>query len=55
VLLEIAGTTAEDAEGVAKLAENSDSAVSAKAIRETQQKLRSRCDLIVKALAYTDN
>ena len=55
VLLEIAGTTTEDAEGVAKLAENSDSAVFAKAIRETQQKLRSRCDLIVKALAYTDN
>jgi hypothetical protein len=55
VLLEIAGTTTEDAEGVAKLAENSDSAVFAKAIRETQQKLRSRCDLIVRALAYTDN
>ena len=52
VLLEIAGTTAENAESVAKLAENSDSATSAKAIREIRQKLRSRCELAVKALAH---
>jgi hypothetical protein len=52
VLLEVASTTAEDAEGVAKLAANSDAAASAKAIRETMQKLRERSDLAVKALAH---
>jgi len=52
VLLDIASTAAEEAEGVAKLAENGDAAVSAKAIRETMQKLRMRCDLAVKALAH---
>ena len=51
VLLEIASTTTEEAAGVAKLAENSDAA-SAKAIRETVQKLRDRSDLAVKALAH---
>lgn len=53
VLLEIAAGTAEDAEGVGKLAENSDSAASAKAVRDTTRKLRERSDLAVKALAST--
>jgi hypothetical protein len=52
VLLDIASTTAEDAESVAKLAENSDAGASAKAIHETVHKLRDRCDLAVKALAH---
>jgi hypothetical protein len=52
VLLEIAAATAEEAEGVAKLADSSESGASAKAIRETVQKLRSRCELTVKALAH---
>jgi hypothetical protein len=51
VLLEIASTTAEEAEAVAKTAANSDAA-SAKAIAETVQKLRDRSDLAVKALAH---
>jgi hypothetical protein len=55
VLLEIASTTTEEAAGVAKLAENSDSAAPAKAIHETLQKLRSRSDLAVKALAHPGN
>jgi hypothetical protein len=52
VLLDIASTTTEESTGVAKLAENSDSAASAKAIHETLQKLRNRSDLAVKALAH---
>jgi hypothetical protein len=52
VLLEIASGNAEDAEGVGKLAENSDSAASAKAIRDTIRRLRERSDLAVKALAH---
>jgi hypothetical protein len=51
VLLEIASTTAEEAEAVAKTAANSDAA-SAKTIAETVQKLRDRSDLAVKALAH---
>ena len=51
VLLEIASTTTEEAETVAKTAESSDAA-SAKAISETVQKLRDRSDLAVKALAH---
>src|SRR5438445_9105551 len=38
VLLDVASATAEDAEGVGKLAENSNSAASARAIAETIQK-----------------
>ena len=52
VLLDIAGTTTEESAGIAKVAENSDGAASAKAIHETLQKLRSRSDLAVKALAH---
>jgi hypothetical protein len=51
VLLEIASTTTEEAETVAKTAESSDAA-SAKAISETVQKLRDRSNLAVKALAH---
>lgn len=50
VLLEIASAATEDAAGIAKTAESGDAA-SAKAIRETVQKLRDRSDLAVKALA----
>ncbi|MGA8272713.1 MAG: hypothetical protein WB919_14225, partial [Candidatus Sulfotelmatobacter sp.] len=50
VLLNVASTTAEDAEGIAKAAEKNDAA-STKAIRETMHKLRERSDLAVKALA----
>jgi len=52
VLLDVASTSAEEAESVAKLAGNSDAGTSAKAIRETIQKLRLRSDLAVKALAH---
>jgi hypothetical protein len=55
VLLEVASTTAEEAEGVANLTGNSDAAASAKAIRETVQKLRARGDEAVKALAHPGN
>ncbi|MFZ0279565.1 MAG: hypothetical protein WAL60_21905, partial [Candidatus Sulfotelmatobacter sp.] len=51
VLLDVASTTTEEAAGVAKTAEGKDAA-SAEAIRETVQKLRSRSDLAVKALAH---
>jgi hypothetical protein len=51
VLLDVASTSTEDAAGVAKTAESKDAA-SAKAIRETVQKLRERSDLAVKALAH---
>jgi hypothetical protein len=52
VLLDIASTATEEAAGVAKTAETKDAAASAKAIRETVQKLRDRSDLAVKALAH---
>ena len=52
VLLDIASTATEEAAGVAKIAETKDAAASAKAIRETVQKLRDRSDLAVKALAH---
>ena len=51
VLLDIASTATEEAGSVAKMAEANDAA-SAKAIRETVQKLRDRSDLAVKALAH---
>jgi len=51
VLLEIASTTTEEAETIAKTAESTDAA-SAKAIYETAQKLRDRSDLAVKTLAH---
>ena len=52
ILLEISSTTAEDAEAVAKSRADSATAASAKAIQETVQKLRSRSDAAVKALAH---
>lgn len=55
VLIDVSRTTAEEAGSVAKLAENSEGAASAKAIHETVQKLRGRCDLSVKALAHPGN
>ncbi len=51
VLLEIASSTTEEAETLAKGAASSDAA-STKAIHETVQKLRDRSDLAVKALAH---
>ncbi len=51
VLLEIASSTTEEAEALAKGAANGDAA-STKAIHETVQKLRDRSDLAVKALAH---
>jgi hypothetical protein len=51
VLLDVASTSTEEAASVAKAAESKDAA-SAKAIRETVQKLRERSDLAVKALAH---
>jgi hypothetical protein len=53
VLLDMASSAAEDAGGVAKLAEESASAASAKAIHESVQRLRNRADIAVKALAGT--
>jgi hypothetical protein len=55
VLLEVASTTAEEAESVAKLAGTSEAAGSATAIRETVQKLRTRSDEAVKALARPED
>jgi len=49
--LALASLAAEEAAGVAKAAEGKDAA-SAQAIRETVQRLRSRSDLAVKALAH---
>jgi hypothetical protein len=51
VLLNVASSTAEDAEVVAMTADKND-APSAKAIHETLHKLRERSDLAVKALAH---
>jgi hypothetical protein len=52
ILLEISSTTAEDAEAVAKSNADSATAASGKDIQETVQKLRSRSDAAVKALAH---
>jgi fatty acid-binding protein DegV len=52
VLLDVASTAAEEAAGIAKMAEAGGSGPSAKAIQETLQKLRDRSDLAVKALAH---
>jgi hypothetical protein len=51
VLLDIASTTTEEAESVAKIAESSDTGA-ANAIHQTVQKLGDRSDLAVKALAH---
>jgi hypothetical protein len=54
VLIEIASTTTEEAETIAKTSESSDNSA-AKAIQHTLQKLRDRSDLAVKALAHPGN
>lgn len=51
VLLDIATSTVEDAENVAKLAANSEDEASAKAIQGAVQKLGDRSDVAVKVLA----
>ena len=51
VLLDMANSSAEDAGSVAKTAEQGDATASAKAIRQSAQRLRDRSDLAVKALA----
>jgi hypothetical protein len=53
VLLDMASGAAEDAGSLAKAAEQNAAADSAKAIRESVQRLRDRADLAVKALAHT--
>ena len=51
VLLEIASTTTEEAEDVAKAAEHNNAGAFAEAVRETMHKLRGRSDLALKAIA----
>jgi hypothetical protein len=51
VLLDMASTSTEEAGSVAKTAEQSGSAVAARAIHESVQKLRNQADLAVKTLA----
>jgi len=51
VLLDMASTSAEDAGGVAKTAEQSGSGPAARTIHESAQKLRNQADLAVKTLA----
>jgi len=51
VLLDVASGATEDAGTVANTAEKGETAESAKAIRQTVQKLRARSDVAVKALA----
>ncbi len=51
ILLDIAGAASEDAVGIAKLAEQGGAGVAAKAVRESVQRLRNRCDLAAKTLA----
>jgi hypothetical protein len=51
VLLDMANTAAEDAGGIAALAEKGGAGVAARAIHDSVQKLRSRCDVAVKTLA----
>jgi hypothetical protein len=51
VLLDMASTATEEAGSTAKLAEQGDAGVGAKAIHESVQKLRNRCDAAVKTLA----
>ena len=51
VLLDMASTSAEDAGGIAKTAQQSGAGAAAKAIHESAQKLRNHADLAVKTLA----
>ncbi|MGA8867460.1 MAG: hypothetical protein WB510_10855, partial [Candidatus Sulfotelmatobacter sp.] len=52
VLLDMASSAAEEAGGVAKLAQSSDGAASASALHESVHKLRLRSDGAVQALAH---
>jgi hypothetical protein len=54
VLLEIATSITEEAEGVAKLAASSGAKEFAAAVQDTLQRLGDRSDLAVKALAQTE-
>ena len=51
VLIDMANTAAEEAGGVAKSAEQNGAGVAAKAIHQSVQKMRARCDIAVKTLA----
>jgi hypothetical protein len=51
VLLDMASTSAEDAGGIAKTAEQSGAGAGARAIHESAQKLRNHADIAVKTLA----
>ena len=51
VLLDMASTSAEDAGGIAKTAEQNAAAEAARAIHESAQKLRNHADIAVKTLA----
>jgi hypothetical protein len=52
VLLEMAGTTSEEACSVAKQAEQNGSGIAAKSIHDSVQRLRGRADLAANALAH---
>jgi hypothetical protein len=51
VLLDMASTSAEDAGGIGKTAQQSGAGAAAKAIHESAQKLRNHADVAVKTLA----
>jgi hypothetical protein len=51
VLLDMAGTSAEDAGGIGKTAQQSGAGAAARAIHESAQKLRNHADVAVKTLA----
>jgi len=51
VLLDMAGTSAEDAGGIGRTAQQSGAGAAAKAIHESAQKLRNHADVAVKTLA----
>ncbi|HTW31243.1 MAG TPA: hypothetical protein VMD76_06165 [Candidatus Sulfotelmatobacter sp.] len=51
VLLDMASTSTEEAGSVAKLAEQGGAGVASKAVHESVQRLRNRCDIAVKTLA----
>ena len=51
VLLDMASTSAEEAGGVAKSAEQNGAGAAARAIHESARKLRERADVAVKTLA----
>ncbi len=51
VLLDMASTSAEDAGGIAKTAEQNGAGAAARSIHESAQKLRNHADVAVKTLA----